>query len=297
MKKELKVGLAIAGSIVLFVALVTWGKGVSLTNNTKRVNILFPNASGLQVGDPVTVSGVKRGKVESIQLVGREANVIVSVDETLQLKADAAARLLMLEAISGKKIDLNLGSDAAGDFKNGQIIKGEFVADIPELVGFAGNAIDTLKDVVREVQRTFTSVNTVLADRQVQQDLRATVQNLRFITGDLVVVSRELREAHLKETLAKIDQTIQNTNALITELQPDLKATLKDGRRTVNDADSLILALNGLVAKLRDEKKSLAYKLLYDESFYRQVDSVVTRLDSVLKLGQDGGIKVKMKVF
>ncbi|MFN3393959.1 MAG: hypothetical protein ACK424_05330, partial [Candidatus Thermochlorobacter sp.] len=97
--------------------------------------------------------------------------------------------------------------------------------------------------------------------------------------------------------LANIDRTIVTVEKLINEIQPELKGALGDARSALRDADSLVISLKDLTNRLKTDRSTLVGKVLNDEKFVMKLDSVVSNLDSILKLGQKEGIKVQLRIF
>lgn len=295
MKPELKVGLAVAVAALALWLVIWWAKDVKVGQQT--ANILFPNVSGLQVGDPVTARGVKAGKVESIQVLPNGVNVRVSLSPDLKLYRNASAKLTMLELMTGKKIELFAGTSDAGELQSGDLIQGAFSADVPTLVGYAGEAVDTLRYLVADLQLVLRNANALIGDPELREDLKISVKNLRVITEDLKVVSHDLRQTDIKSLVARIDQTLASVDALLKELQPQLSGALGDVRQTVKNADELIASLKQLSDRLQRDRQSLVGKVLNDEQFVAKLDSVIAHLNNVLKLGEKEGINVKLRVF
>lgn len=295
MKSELKVGLSIALAALILWLVIWWAKDVRV--GQKSVNILFSNVSGLQIGDPLTVRGTKAGKVESIQILDNGVSVLVSILPEVKLYRNATAKLTMLELMTGKKIELNVGTSEAGELHYGEFIQGSFTTDIPALVGFAGEAVDTLRYLVSDLQLTLRNANALIGDSELREDLKISVRNLRIITEDLKGVSGDLRQTDLKSLINKVDQTLTSVDALIKELQPQLIGTVKDVRSTVKNADDLVASLQKLVTRLEQDRSTLVGKVLNDEKFVARIDSVILHLNEVLKLGEKEGINVKLKVF
>jgi phospholipid/cholesterol/gamma-HCH transport system substrate-binding protein len=295
MKPELKVGLSVVAAALIIWLVIWWAKDVRV--GQRSVNILFPNVSGLQIGDPVTVRGMKAGKVESIQILQNGVNVTVSLSPDIKLYRDASAKLAMLELMTGKKIELFPGTSDAGDLQASALIQGSFTADIPALVGFAGEAVDTLRYLISDLQLTLHNANALIGDPELRDNLKISVRNLRIITEDLRSVSRDLRQTDLKSLIAKIDQTLSTVDALIKDLQPELNGTIRDVRSSVKNADTLIASLQKLSDRLQNDKQSLIGKALNDEQFAAKIDSVILHLNEVLKLGEKEGINVKLRVF
>jgi phospholipid/cholesterol/gamma-HCH transport system substrate-binding protein len=295
MKPELKVGLTVSFALILLGFALWWAKDVRV--GSKKIGVRFENVSGLQPGDPVMISGLRIGKVDDIALRDGYVYVQLSVSPEVVLYRNATARIAMLELMTGKKVELYPGSKEAGELAQGEVIRGTFLADIPDLVGGAGSTIDTLKILIADVRRTLQSADAIIGDETVQENLKISIQNLRSATTDLAALSRDLRSANIKALIANIDRTIATVEKLINDIQPELKGALSDARGTLRNADSLVVSLKDLTQRLKTDRSTLVGKVLNDEQFVMKLDSVVSNLDSVLKLGQKAGIKVQLRIF
>jgi phospholipid/cholesterol/gamma-HCH transport system substrate-binding protein len=295
MKPELKVGLTVTFALILLGFALWWAKDVKV--GSKKIGVRFENVSGLQPGDPVTISGLRIGKVDDIALRDGYVYVQLSVAPEVVLYRNATARIAMLELMTGKKVELYAGSQEAGELAQGEMIRGIFLTDIPDLVGGAGSTIDTLKILIADVRRTLQNADAIIGDETVQENLKVSIQNLRNATTDLAVLSRDLRSANIKALIANIDRTIVTVEKLINDIQPELKGALSDARGTLRNADSLVVSLKDLTQRLKTDRSTLVGKVLNDEQFVMKLDSVVSNLDSVLKLGQKAGIKVQLRIF
>ncbi len=295
MKPELKVGLTVTFALILLGFALWWAKDVKV--GSKKIGVRFENVSGLQLGDPVTISGLRIGKVDDIALRDGYVYVQLSVAPEVVLYRNATARIAMLELMTGKKVELYAGSQEAGELAQGEMIRGIFLTDIPDLVGGAGSTIDTLKILIADVRRTLQNADAIIGDETVQENLKISIQNLRNATTDLAVLSRDLRSANIKALIANIDRTIVTVEKLINDIQPELKGALSDARGTLRNADSLVVSLKDLTQRLKTDRSTLVGKVLNDEQFVMKLDSVVSNLDSVLKLGQKAGIKVQLRIF
>lgn len=295
MKPELKVGITVSLALALLGFALWWAKDVKV--GSKQFNARFDNVSGLQTGDPVMMSGLRVGKVDDIALRDGYVNVLISVAPDIVLYRNATARIAMLELMTGKKIELSQGSKDAGELAQGETIRGVFLSDIPELIGGAGGTIDTLKILIADMRRVLSNADAIIGDEEVQENLKVSVRNLRNATTDLAALSRDLRSANVKALLANIDRTVATVEKLINDLQPELKGAIGDARGTLRNADSLVVSLKDLTNRLKTDRSTLVGKVLNDEKFVMKLDSVVSNLDSILKLGQKEGIKVQLRIF
>jgi len=295
MKHEMKVGLTVLGSFLILSLALLWVK--DFQPNVTKVNVLFGNVSGLEIGSVVTVNGVKKGKVKNMKILGPNVLTEIQLSDDVQLYENASAKLIMMELMTGKKIELFPGSEDFPQLEDGGIIQGEFVADVPQLVGFAGEALDSLRLLSRELHYTLKHANALLGDQKLQDDLKLTIHNMRVASGDIVTVSRSFREVDIPSLITKIDSTLETIISLSNDLRPELTNTLTKTSITIDNANELILSLKSLSESLKSNQTTLAGKILNDSLFMQKLDRTITNLDSVLKLGQDDGIKIKLNLF
>src|SRR5947199_9304223 len=74
-KEEVGVGALVVAGLIAFTVFMFWLTGRSITSKGVPIAVEFKNVSGLKEGDPVRVSGVKKGRVPRVRLdrVGRGA--------------------------------------------------------------------------------------------------------------------------------------------------------------------------------------------------------------------------------
>jgi phospholipid/cholesterol/gamma-HCH transport system substrate-binding protein len=57
-KTEIKVGITVTLSLLLFIWIFGWAKNFTLSTDRKEVQIEYTQTAGLEVGDQVTINGV-----------------------------------------------------------------------------------------------------------------------------------------------------------------------------------------------------------------------------------------------
>src|SRR5437879_1398358 len=91
-KQEVTVGALVLVGFLVFTAFMFWLTGRSIVSKAVPVQVEFANVQGLKEGDPVRVSGVKKGRVGPVRLerVGR-VSVTLQLDPGVQPHKDATA--------------------------------------------------------------------------------------------------------------------------------------------------------------------------------------------------------------
>ena len=105
-KQEVGVGALVLMGFAVFIALLFWLTDRRVGGEGARFTVVFTNVAGLNKGDPVMVSGVKVGRVESVRLErsGR-VNVILSVTRDVRPRIDAGAAIAALDFLGSKYIE------------------------------------------------------------------------------------------------------------------------------------------------------------------------------------------------
>jgi len=92
-KTDIKVGLTVIVALMVLIWVLGWAKNFSLNADRTHVNIKFQNVAGLEVGDNVTVNGVRKGFVDGIVTKNDYVIVQVSLDNDVKLKENAVFML------------------------------------------------------------------------------------------------------------------------------------------------------------------------------------------------------------
>src|SRR3989339_26014 len=108
-KTEIKVGVTVLLAIIIFLWILGWAKNWSLSSNRKEISVEFNSAAGLEVDDPVTVSGVREGYVEDIKFNGNKVITLLNIPSDIIIKEDAKFSIMMLDLMGGKKVEVNPG--------------------------------------------------------------------------------------------------------------------------------------------------------------------------------------------
>ena len=109
-KQEVTVGALVLVGFLVFTAFMFWLTGRSIVSKAVPVQVEFANVQGLKEGDPVRVSGVRKGRVGPVRLerVGR-VSVTLQLDPGVQPHKDATATVAAADFLGAKYVDYNPG--------------------------------------------------------------------------------------------------------------------------------------------------------------------------------------------
>ena len=106
---EFKVGLTVLISTAILILGIIWGKEFSFETNKYEIQVVFVNIGGMVPGDPVTVNGVREGKIKHIGWQDRKVLCTLEINDYVQIYEDAEFVVISAELLAGMKVEINPG--------------------------------------------------------------------------------------------------------------------------------------------------------------------------------------------
>ena len=296
-KTEIKVGITVIGGLIIFLWILGWAKNFSFTSSQNKIVIEFNNAAGLEVGDYITVNGVREGNVENIKIDKDKVLVTTFINKEIDLRSDAAFSLSMVDLMGGKKIDVKPGSSSEPLDYN-KIQKGSFSSDIPAVMSLVGSMQDDIVSALKEVKITLTSLNNYLTDKQLNQNIKQSLDNLNKLTSKLNLMVDENRSS-IKKLAANSVELTSDAKDFIDKNKEEMTSTLQEANKVLAKTDSLMLKLNLFADEVKDKKNNIG-KFIYDKELYGNLNQTIKQVDELTKLLVEQlkkeGIKVDAKI-
>src|SRR3989442_12637417 len=113
-KEEVGVGALVVAGLIAFTIFMFWLPGGSTTSKGVPVPVEFKNVSGLKSGDPVRVSGVKKGRVAGVRLdrVGRvTVTLLLDPDPGVRPHVDATPPVAPADFLGAKYVEFKPGAN------------------------------------------------------------------------------------------------------------------------------------------------------------------------------------------
>lgn len=284
--QEIRVGIITIAAVVALVGAIVWGKGIGFGVERRPIHMRFADATGLEVGSPVTLNGVRQGVVTALHTNPDFVIVDASVDTRVPLHSDATARLEMGELTGGKRIAL-LPGHADELLARDDVIQGTVGVDPATLLADVGRIGGDARTAILRLDTSLAAVNAIVTDRTFRARIDNTLINLESASGSarsLVVDNRVLFD----RTLRNVDQAAAELRALVLRTSPAVDRTvggaddaIADVRRAVvvadlalRSADTLLRRLDTIAVDLR-QGGGTASMLLYDTTFAHELRQTV----------------------
>jgi len=303
-KTEIKVGITAIVGIVLLVWIIGWAKNVSFIEKNNNYKIEFDNVTGLEIGDNVTINGVRKGSVESITVTGSTVLVEIAIEKDVLIPEDSKFYVTMLDLMGGKKVEIRPGKSSK--LINPEIIqKGEFQFDVAEVMSFVGRAGEGIPAMMSKIDTALTAINSYLQDEEIKGDVKSGLKNLVALASDFRSLIREQRGQidHLIKNSIKLtenaDSLTSNASVFIKENQDSIATSIKNLNKLLVQSDALIKKFDGIIDETTSQKNNLG-KLLYDEATFDDLKVSLKEAKELLilvkKQLKNEGINVKAKI-
>lgn len=280
-KTELKVGIAVVVGIILFIWILSWAKSFSLSASDRTLSVSFANVSGLEIGDEVTINGVKKGFVDNLKIQGDLVIVKLSVEGDAKIQEDAVFRIAMLDLMGGKKVEIYPGvSPQPIDYTKVQT--GSFTADIATVMSMVGGAQEDINSSIKDMKITLNALNNYLTDKQLNQNIKSSVDNLSEASRKLNLMMDENRE-NLKKLIGNSVELSEEATSFLTKNKDELGNSFKEMKILLEKTNSLVTRANEFADEIKNKKNNVG-KFLYDDELYNSLTKSITQLNELTNL-------------
>jgi phospholipid/cholesterol/gamma-HCH transport system substrate-binding protein len=209
-EQKTKIGIfTFVGLAVLVFAVFFIGNQKSLFSSTIKLNGVFTNVNGLQIGNNVRFAGINVGVVDDIEIINDTAvRVVLSIKNDVQkfIKKDARMSIGSDGLMGDKLMAISPGgANTSQMVKDGDQIGTVNPIDVDKIIGKftkmaddAGNLINGLSQIVDKVNSGQGSIGRLINDNKMADQIQSTV--------------------------AQANKTIKNVHRTSATLNEDLKA-------------------------------------------------------------------------
>ncbi len=272
-------GLVILAAITLLIYGIIWIRGTRFGQEAYSVAVIFPNVGSLSAGDPVSVSGVLKGKVKKIELHKGEVLVHFTLEKDVVLKKDARFTVMNIGLMGERFMAVETGkSDTLLAWA--PYPRGFYDTGIPEVMGMMGRMMDEVKQLVEALRGSIASpgylgkLTSIVeqaeeASRRINGMLAKNENKVSTAFDDLSRAASQLKTVIAKNSQA-VDSTVTNLHTASQKITP-----------LVEGLDSLRLSFSRIAHHIEKQEGTLG-KLVYDRTLYDQMRKTTRDLDSLI---------------
>lgn len=294
----LKVGITVVIAIIILLYGISFLKSFKIDVETNDLVVFFNDVNGLKDGDPVSVNGVPRGKVTSIELVGDSVKVSFKLGKDVVLRKDYNITVAMIELMSGKQILVKPGKshEPADLSKPLTGAKANDVVTLIETMNLVGDQVKTIAmkmdSTIDNLNETVNNINGIVGDPGLKSDIKSTAGNFNAAAINLNSMLVENRN-NIRNLTARLNNIADNVDNTVTESKPEFKQTITDIRSLTARIDSIAVSLNQFIYDTRDSSGTVG-KLISDGKLYENLNSTVLSLNKLIKQINTKGIRLRL---
>lgn len=305
--REIRVGVVSLLALILLIGGFAFGSGWLGSTDVVSYSIEFTSSGGIQPGEPVTVHGVKRGRVLSVRNSTDGVVVDVVLDDTDDILSDATAEIVMLEITGGKRIELNPGS-VQPMLPVGSTIRGEVAADISSLVGLFGRLSGRIEVVLARLDTLTAAASELVNDENFIVDLKRAAAGaagtLEQTDTFLANNRRDLAEMidNISSLTVMLSDEVEKKSPAIDSLLHSLQRLADDASTTMALADSTLLSVDDLANNVNvtvervNSGEGIVGRMLYDDTLSRQLDSTLHEMRRLLYQLNNHGLNTNVRM-
>jgi phospholipid/cholesterol/gamma-HCH transport system substrate-binding protein len=292
------VGLVIVVAVIILVFGIFFLNDKDPRETFLTYYLRFSQVSTLAQDDAVKVNGVKLGKVNNIALHKNGVLVKVSVRNDVKISIDSDIRVQNIGLLGERQIGMLLG-DSTRYFSPGDTIKGFFDAGIAEVMGMAGEVLDSAKIIMNIAHTMLDSTIATQEFRDRFKRILAKAEDLEDQASDLI----QRADPALQGSLAGLSVATRKVNEILDENKEPLKNLVADANSLLGNtnillygADTAVQRVLALTSKLESKNNTLGI-LLNDRKLHDELSATIHSADSLFRLIIRDGLDVNISFF
>jgi len=289
-RQEIIVGVVVLIILAAMVMGIMWGNKADIFSSRSYYTVRVARASGLEEGDPVTVSGVPKGVVDDFIVKEDSVDVIIGVDKDITLYSDASAIISNQELLGSKKVEVNPGKSGTLLGEQG-IFRGTFAGGLEDIFETTGAISTDFHTLLGNFNKTVLLLNKAM-EEDVQASLR-TIHNTSMLIDSLMAADIQPGLQAMKSALQQaehmVDTKREDIDTIVTNLKTvyfTLNEVVDENKSKLNRSlatlDRVGDDLSKLSVRLKDPESSLG-KLTTSDSLYQRLDSISYNINAIVK--------------
>ena len=283
LSRELKTAIL----VILAIALFIWGfnflKGKNLFDTSKKLYAVYENVSGLVPAAPVTLNGLKIGRVNSIK-INPDGKLLVQmqIDTDFPISKSSTAEIYDSGLVGGREIAIIPNFEDKIETESGDYLKSSNKLGLTDALAKEIVPIkDKIEKLLDNANALFANVNEVL-DEQGKANLKNSLVEFNKTMTEFSGVSKNLNQL-LAENKSKLDKTFTNLDKTSTNFVAISDSLAKaDFGQTVKNLEKTLASVDKLLADMEQGNGTMG-KLMKDEAMYNNFTQASKELELLLQ--------------
>lgn len=289
---DFKVGLFTLIGLAILVLCYIWFMEILENRNYSHLQVAFDNAGNTEIGSPVTINGVKRGRVEGIEVA--KDGVILHLKAQLDFPLLEGTEFFILESSLMGDIQVEIVPGMAGaELDLSQLQKGKRQMGLTRLVSNLGEIVVGLQtimdkvygeeDLIQDFQSVMDTTKSIM--NKVSTSINKNSDQFQQLITNANAITSKLNKI-IDENGEEFSDTIGKTSLLISEID-----------KTMQDMQQITTDLQIISRKMNNEDSSFN-RLISEDKLYNNLLKASSHMDSlILDIKENPKKYFEIKVF
>ncbi|MET0759357.1 MAG: MlaD family protein [Flavobacterium sp.] len=292
--QKIRLGLFVIIGLVIFVLAIYFiGNEQKMFGKTNRLEAVFNNVGGLQLGNNVRYSGINVGTVREIEMINDTTiRVDMLIDKAIfrHIKKNAIATIGSDGLVGNVIINIIPGKGSEPPVKPGDLIRSVNRIRTDDILNTlnvtnqnaAKLTVDLLK-ITKEITQGKGTVGLLINDSIMAKDLKQTMHYLKLTSRGTSESVANLNK--LITDLNKKDNVIGVLND--TAVANKIKTIMGNLDKSSSEIDKVVTNLNTTILNIKDGKGAINY-LSNNPELVRKIDSTMININEAsIRLNED----------
>ena len=284
---ELKVGIAIVVSTLIFFLGTRFFEDIPLFKRTYKLNTEYSDARGMIPGNAVRISGVKVGSVVDVALDPKTNKVAIQMrlNSSFIVPEGSYTEITGIDALGAVQLVIYPGPIGSPALQDGSFLPGNEEEDIfAKLTNKAPTLINQVDSVLEGLDQTLGHTEGLM---QPGGDLQLLLSSLKNSAQSLESILRQER-GRLSKVLANVDTLTGELGGLsnsagdsLAQITGNINELMEKVELSLVSLDSTMSSLDSIVAKI-DRGEGTMGLLINDSALYYRMDSTITNMNELV---------------
>lgn len=295
---EFKVGLFVSIALLIVLATIFWAKGFTVGISKENYVVYFPKVSGINVGDQVSVNGVRKGTIDNLELSGDSVKIEFNLDKNIKIRRDYNIYIAATELTGGKVLYIEPGKSSE-EVDPSIPLHGTPGADFASLMNSVNDITNNVQNLLGEFKKStdnlnsvLTNINEIVGDQNLKGNIKTTLSNLAVSSQNLNQLVSESRSG-INNLTGKLNKTVDNVDMAIGTNSEDLRNTLLEIQSLTSQVDTLVSNLNIAAENINNKEKGIG-KFLTEDKFYDNINKTLSEIEKLSKNIRTNGVKLNI---
>jgi phospholipid/cholesterol/gamma-HCH transport system substrate-binding protein len=288
--EKLRLGIFMLVGSILFIAIVyIIGSKQQLFGNTEKIQAVFYNVNGLQIGNNVRYSGINVGTVREISMLNDTAILIemaINRKSFQFIKKNANISIGTDGLVGNMVVNIEPNKGESEPILPGDVLIGTKKVQADDMINTlsttntnAALLTSDLLKITNEIMNGQGTIGLLLNDKEVASDLKESILELKF-TSQAARKSIQSLES-LIHSLDKKDNLVGLLkDTVVARHIINIVVTLE---KSTKKMDTVVQNLNLAVLNAKDGKGAINY-LSNDPNLVKKIDTTMTNINESSKL-------------